>query len=155
VQTVLTDTHRDEVPAMTPFAFARDALRACIVHFVPADGTTGAAPDALLTGLPFALTDDRPLALQGRVGLHLECDAGTVWITSAGSIADVVLEAGEGHVALDLDRPIVQSIDGGAVVRIRAIDPQPVPQRREATHAAAERWPDDVRRATDVLAYRV
>lgn len=61
--------------------------------------------------------EDRPLRLHHAHDTEISCTAGTVWITSAGETTDIILSAGQNHLARGNRLILIEGI-GDAWIRL-------------------------------------
>lgn len=54
-------------------------------------------------------------------GVEIECEQGTVWVTSAGDINDYTLEAGDSFIARDSSAVVVEAVED-AIVNLKDAD---------------------------------
>lgn len=54
-------------------------------------------------------------------GMAIECEQGTVWITSAGDIHDYTLTSGQNYIAHDSSSLVIEAIQD-AVVNLKDVD---------------------------------
>ncbi|MEO8296540.1 MAG: DUF2917 domain-containing protein [Burkholderiales bacterium] len=67
---------------------------------------------------PLTLQPGAMLRLRRVTGLHVEVQAGRIWLTHSGGLDDHILGAGQG-IALDAARDVLIECDGTASARLR------------------------------------
>lgn len=61
------------------------------------------------------LRDGRLLRLADADGMRIRCLNGTIWITSAGEPADILIEAGESYLICRNGLSLIESIGNGCI----------------------------------------